>query len=197
MLVCTRKGNDVARRSRPPGFDMTYRPHESVFGPPLLVRLPSMLYLLSALGFAAFVAIGESSPSGSWAFQYVVAQDVRRFMSIRVFSTILMVSAMASIVRASMRGVRVYPDGVEVRDVLNLVVPKVRRYRWPQIECIILDGRHTIALDLWDGSRALLPRVGDRGLLEHTLEHVAAARAIPVRGGRGLDEVPEPEGEEE
>ena len=48
-----------------------------------------------------------------------------------------------------------------------------------------------IAIDLWDGSRAFLPEVADREGLASVLEKVAAARAIPVRGGAGLDEIPE------
>jgi hypothetical protein len=51
----------------------------------------------------------------------------------------------------------------------------------------------SVALDLWDGRRELLPRVSNRRKLENTLERVAAARAIPVRGGSGLDELFEPE----
>ena len=48
-----------------------------------------------------------------------------------------------------------------------------------------------MALDLWDGTRAYLPEVEDRASLAGALEKVAAARAIPVRGGVGLDDIPE------
>ncbi|HLV64599.1 MAG TPA: hypothetical protein VKY73_02255, partial [Polyangiaceae bacterium] len=68
---------------------------------------------------------------------------------------------------------------------------KLKRYRWAQIDRVILDLPHTVALDLWDGTRAFLPRVADRQGLGAALEKVAAARAIPVRGGAGLDEIPE------
>lgn len=162
---------------------MTYRPKESVFGAPIWARLPSFAYLLVALGVGAVVLLGESSGSNTWLFHYVVVQDKSRVMSIRTFSYILIASAVASVVRASMRGVRIYPDGVESRDVLSLVIPRLKRYRWPQIECIVLDQKTTIALDLWDGTRAFLPRVDDRQGLAQTLEQIAAARAIPVRGG--------------
>jgi len=161
---------------------MTYRPQESVFGPPLSARIPSVVYLLFALGVVVLVLLGEASSSGTWVFRYVVEEDTRRVMSIRTFAVILVVSSLASMVRTGMRGVRIYADGVEARDVLALV-PKLRRYRWPQIDCIVLDGRHHIALDLWDGSRAYLPDVSDRAALALALEHIAAARAIPVRGG--------------
>ncbi len=49
----------------------------------------------------------------------------------------------------------------------------------------------SVALDLWDGTRAILPEVSDRPSLSATLEKVAHARAIPVRGGHGLDELPD------
>lgn len=166
---------------------MTYRPQESVFGPPWLVRLPSALYLLLAAGVVALVGVGRSSASGTWAFRYVVEEDVGRVMSIGTFAGVLTASALASVVRAGMRGVRIYADGVETRDVLSLILPRLKRYRWPQIERVILDSSR-IGLDLWDGSRAYLPEVGDRAGLERALEHVALARAIPVRGGRLLPE---------
>lgn len=172
----------MPRRSRPPGFDMTYRPQESVFGPPILAKLPSFLYLASAVVIWGLVLAGEQSAPGTWLSHYVVDEDAARVMSIRTFATILTVSSLASVLRAGMRGVRIYSDGVEARDVLNFLVPKLRRYRWPQIEQIILDGS-LIAFDLWDGSRAYLPEVNDRSALAHALEHVALARAIPVRGG--------------
>jgi hypothetical protein len=168
---------------------MTYRPQESVFGPPLAARIPSVAYLLLALGVVVLVLVGESSASGTWLFHYVVEEDLRRVMSIRTFAAILVVSSVASLVRTNMRGVRIYPDGVEARDVMALV-PKLKRYRWPQIDGIVLDGRHHVALDLWDGSRAYLPTVSDRSALALALEQIAAARAIPVRGGSlSLDEI--------
>jgi hypothetical protein len=172
----------MARVSRPPGFDMTYRPEESVFGPPLVAKVPSFLYLAAAISVWVVVILGEQSASGTWLFHYVVEEDVGRVITIRMFAIILTLSSLATVVRAGMRGVRIYPDGVEARDVLNVIVPKLRRYRWPQIERILLDGS-LIAFDLWDGSRAYLPEVSERGALAAALEHIAAARAIPVRGG--------------
>jgi hypothetical protein len=161
---------------------MTYRPQESVFGPPFVARVPSLVYLLAALVVLGLVFLGERAESGTWLFHYVVEEDVRRVMSIRTFSVVLLVSSLASVFRAGMRGVRIYPDGIESRDVLNFIVPRLKRYRWPQIERIILDASQ-IGFDLWDGSRAYLPHVSDRDTLAATLEHIAAARAIPVRGG--------------
>lgn len=181
------------RPSRPPGFDMTYRPEECVFGPPWSSRIPSLVYLGCALAVGAVVLLGESSASGTVLFDYVVAQDAYRMMSIRTFALVLLIGALASVARTGMRGVRVYPDGVEARELRGLVIPRVRRYHWPQLECIVLDTKSSVALDLWDGRREYLPQVSNRKKLESTLERVAAARAIPVRGGVGLDEIVEPE----
>jgi hypothetical protein len=185
---------EVAERpSRMPGFDMTYRPEECVFGPPWTARIPSFVYLACGVLAAALVLIGENSGSNSALFDYVVVQDRGRVMSMRSFALVLLVGGVASVARTSMRGVRVYPDGVEARDVKNFVIPQVKRYQWPQMERIVLDMKSSVALDLWDGRRLFLPVVSNRRKLESTLERVAAARAIPVRGGVGLDEVVEPE----
>jgi len=180
------------RASRPPGFDMTYRPEECVFGPRFLARLPSLVYLAAALVVLSLVLIGENSPSTSGLFDYVVARDAQRVMGMRTLAIVLLIGAVASVVRSGMHGVRIYADGVETREVQHFIIPRVRRYQWPQMERIILDLKTTVALDLWDGQRAFLPRVGNLKKLVSTLERVAAARAIPVRGGSGLDEVIQP-----
>jgi hypothetical protein len=92
-----------------------------------------------------------------------------------------------------MRGVRVRGDGIEYRDIVSLLIPKLRRIRWAQLDRISLSRPGLVTLDLWDGTRAFLPRVQDYGLLAKTLEQVALARAIPLEGGAGLDDIPEEE----
>lgn len=169
---------------------MTYRPAASVFGPPWTQRVPSLVYLAVALTVVALVIIGERAPSNSWLHVYVVERDVQRVLGARTLAFVLLLSALAAIVRSGMRGVRLRPDGVEYRDVLALGWPRVKRFRWAQIDCIILD-QQSIALDLWDGTRAYLPDVSDRDGLSAALEKVGAARAIPVQGGVGLDELPD------
>lgn len=181
----------VARASRPPGFDMTYRPAETAFGPPLHQRVPSFIYLFAALAVVAVLAIAERSSPGSALYDWVIARDAGRIISSRTLAIVLMAGAVASIIRAGMRGVRIRGDGLEYREVLALGWPRVRRYKWAQIDRIILDSPGAIGLDLWDGTRAFLPLVSDRERLCATLEKVAAARAIPIRGGAGLDEIPE------
>ena len=180
----------MARASRPPGFDMTYRPTETSFGPPWLIRLPSLLYALLAASVVVVVLIAEGSSPSSWLYLNVVQRGVRGFMSARAFAGCLVVGAIASLLRSNMRGVRVRPDGVEYRDMVSLGIPRIRRFKWAQIDRVILDAP-SVALDLWDGTRAFLPDVSDRLSLSATLEKVAHARAIPVRGGSGLDELPD------
>ena len=44
----------MARPSRPPGFDMTYRPEKRMsFGPPLREQLPTYLYFTFAITSSA------------------------------------------------------------------------------------------------------------------------------------------------
>jgi hypothetical protein len=170
---------------------MTYRPAETTFPPPWSSRIPSFLYLAIAVVVVGVVILGHVSPTNSELHIWIVERDPRRLISSRTFATLIALSALAAAARASMRGVRIFPDGVEYRDVLVMGWPRVRRYRWAQIDCVVLDQPKTVALDLWDGTRAFLPDVADRTGLAAALEKVATARAIPVRGGVGLDEIPE------
>src|SRR3954470_12195946 len=186
----------VSRASRPPGFDMTYRPREAVYTVPWLERVPSLVYLAAALVVVVLVLVGEHSDPSSWLFNYVVVQDHVRLISSRTFAVVLTLGAIASVLRGNMRGVRIFADGVEAREITQLFFPRVRRYRWPQMALIVLDQRH-VAVELWDGQRAVLPAVGDREGLAAELERVAAARDIPVQGGRGLDEIPDPIADDE
>jgi hypothetical protein len=181
----------VARPSRPPGFDMTYRPQEASYGPYWTDRIPSYCYASFAAVAVLVLLIAEHSGTESSLFHFIVQRDHERVIGVRTLVAILVGGAVCSLIRTGMRGVQVRGDGIEVRDVTNIIVPRVRRIRWPQIDAIILDQPSRVAFDIWDGSREFLPRVSDRKGLEATLEAVGAARAIPVVGGKGLDEIPE------
>lgn len=157
----------------------------------MLLRIPSILYAACAVAAVVLVLVAEASPSTSWLYINVVERGVRGIMSARTFAGCLVVGAIGSLLRTSMRGVRVRGDGVEYRDVVSLGIPRIKRFKWAQIDRVILDAPRGVALDLWDGTRATLPDVSDRPSLSATLEKVAHARAIPVRGGKGLDELPE------
>lgn len=171
------------RPSRPPGFDMTYQPEECRFGPTWLARLPSLLYLAIALVVGLLVLVGENSGANSRLFDYVVVQDAGRVMSIRTLAIVLLVGAVSAVLRTGMRGIRIVPGGVETRDVTSLFMPKVRRYTWPQMECIILDSKRSIALDLWDGRRDYLPKLAIEGCWKRLWS--ASLRPVPFRSEAG------------
>lgn len=172
---------------------MTYRPTERVFLAPWQSRLPSLVYLAVAVTILVVVLVAERSPSNSVLFIQLIEKNSRRIITPRTFAILICISAASAAIRTGMRGVRIRGDGIEYRDVIAFVWPKLRRLRWPQMDCLVFDLPGEIAVDLWDGSRAYLPRVQDRQGLIATLESVAAARAIPVRGGLGLDDIPEAE----
>lgn len=175
---------------------MAYRPREGIFGPPLRVWLPSLLYLGVALAVVCLVVAAQQAPTNSWLFVTVVEGDAQRAVGSKVCATLLLVSAVSTVLRTAMRGVRVYGDGLELRDVVLFGWPRMKRYRWAEIDRIVLDQPTWIALDLWDGTRAFLPQVSDRAALSRALEKVGYMRAIPVRGGVGLDDLPEMGAEE-
>jgi hypothetical protein len=173
---------------------MTYKPVKTQsFGPPVSAHVPSLLYLALAVALVALVIVGSASANGSWLFRYVVEADSQRLLGSRALAAIVLASAVAAVLRARMRGVIVHPEGLEARDILGAVWPRVRRFAWPQIDKIVLDAGQTIAVDLWDGRREWLPKVGERAELAAVLERVAMARAIPISGGTGLFDPPEVE----
>lgn len=181
----------MARPSRPPGFDMTYRPAETAFGPPLVAHLPSLFYLVCAIGAVITVFLAYQAPAGSFLYNQIVERSLQGVIGARTVAWLLVASAVASLIKTSMRGVRIRPDGLEFREMLSLGIPRLRRYKWAQIDRILLDAPSAIVLELWDGTHAYLPEVSDREQLGSALEKVAMARAIPVRGGGGLDELPD------
>lgn len=181
----------MARPSRPPGFDMTYRPTETAFGPPLVAHLPSALYLVCAIGAAVTVFFAYQAPAGSFLYQQIVLRSAQGLIGARTVSLLLVLGAISSLVKTSMRGVRIRPDGLEFREVVSLGIPRLRRYKWAQIDRILLDSPSAIVIELWDGTHQFLPDVSDREQLGAALEKVAQARAIPVTGGEGLDELPD------
>jgi hypothetical protein len=171
---------------------MTYRPVKTqTFGPPVSAHVPSLVYLVLAVALVALVVMGSASASGSWLFRYIVEEDSQRVLGARPLAAIVLVSALAAVLRARMRGVIVHPEGLEARDSLGVGWPRVRKFAWPQIDKIVLDAGQTIAVDLWDGRREWLPKVGERAELAAVLERVALARAIPISGGTGLWEPPD------
>ncbi len=186
----------MARQSRPPGFDMTYRPDKrQTFGPPLRERALTIAYVTVAAVIVSVIIYGQNAPSNSVFFKYVVEGDRHRVVSSSVCAIILGVSATAAFLREQMRGVVIHPDGIELRELLSFGLPKVRRLTWTQIDRMSVPAAlpspkkktpSSIRLDLWDGSRTWLPTVANPAALGLILERVALARAIPIEGGTGL-----------
>jgi hypothetical protein len=183
----------MARPSRPPGFDMTYRPERRIsFGPPLRQRMPSFAYLTFALAVCGVIIYGQHAPSSSMVFHYVVEGDSGRLIPSSVCAIILICSALAGVLREQMRGVILHPEGIDVRELLSLGWPRVRRFHWSQIDRVFVPSAQgvteakLIRLDLWDGTRTWLPDVAKASELGMMLERVALARAIPIEGGTGM-----------
>ncbi|MFO0552616.1 MAG: hypothetical protein U0271_29770 [Polyangiaceae bacterium] len=201
----------MSRPSRPPGFDMSYRPERVNFMPPWSARLPATLYF----GFATVVGLGvivaRFLPSSTWLYRVVVIGDNHRVLTSQGCAALLFASALAALVRQQMAGVVVRPDGIETREVLPLGIPRLRRWTWAQIDrvgipAVSSDGiktgvlgapRKKIRLDLWNGRQEYLPDVEKKTDLAVMIERVALARAIPIEGGTGvLDELGSPFDEE-
>lgn len=156
-------------------FEMAYNPSPNerlVFGPPLWQRIPSLVFLgfAGALAFATFLA-HSGSPNTS-LYRFIVAENRTPLV------WVIAIAALATFVRSGLLGVIVTRDGVESR-TLSLGIPKVRRYRWAQIDRVILDNE-SVLLELWNGTYERLPKVRDgRGLVD-LLERVAAGRGRQV-----------------
>jgi hypothetical protein len=182
---------------------MTYRPERRIaFGPPLRQRAASLAYLAFALAVCGVIVYGQHAPTSSIFFRYVVEGDSGRVIPSSVCAIILTCSAIAAVLREQMRGVVLHPDGIDVRELLSLGWPRVRRFHWSQIDRVFVPradapatvdkavgragGAKSIRLDLWDGTRQWLPDVARASELGMMLERVALARAIPIEGGTGL-----------
>jgi hypothetical protein len=164
-------------------FEMSYSPPSAArtkFGPPLRSRLPSAAYLLAALALGATVLYAYTvAPSNSRLFVWAVEGDRDRPVSAYILAVVIVVSAVATVIRTHMRGVLVSEQWIEARYLLPLGIPKAKRWGWPQVLRIVIDGRR-IALELWDGSFEKLPVVASpRELLQLVMQH-AQRRHIDV-----------------
>ncbi|MGC4070790.1 MAG: hypothetical protein QM784_40170 [Polyangiaceae bacterium] len=73
----------MARPSRPPGFDMTYRPSERVFLPPWQQRVPALLYFVISSAILVIVLVAEASSSNSQLYVRIIEENSRRIISPR------------------------------------------------------------------------------------------------------------------
>jgi len=209
----------MARHSRPPGFDMTYRPTKATFLLPWQLRLPATIYFAAACIVVVAVAGAPLLPHHTWVYQFIVEEDRYRFLTAPAFAIFVFTSALAAILRQQLTGVVVRPDGIETREVMLFGMPRIRRHAWIQIDRVAIPpspvstpglapspttdtGRRPfkkIRLDLWNGSHEFLPDVAKNVDLAVIIERVALARAIPIEGGTGLiDDLGDPfDGEED
>jgi hypothetical protein len=145
-------------------FEMSYSPPSrsgasAKFGPPWKTRIPSALYLLAALVLGGVVLYAYAwAPSNSSVFDWVVEGDRHRPISANVLTIVILVSAAATVLRTHMRGVLVSREWIEARYLLPLGIPRARRWGWPQVQRVIVDGTR-IGFELRDGSFERLPEV--------------------------------------
>lgn len=156
-------------------FEMAYNPNPDdrfVFGPPIWQRLPSLLFL----GFAGFVGlaalVAHNSPASSSLHHFIVTEGRTPLVFI------IVLAAIATFVRAGLRGVIVTSDGVETR-TLSMGFPRVKRYRWAQIDRVVLD-KDEVLFELWNSEYERLPKVNKAEELVNLLERIAISRGRQV-----------------
>ncbi|HXS16483.1 MAG TPA: hypothetical protein VN764_04825, partial [Polyangiaceae bacterium] len=64
----------MARPSRPPGFDMTYRPMAEFFGPPWAMRAPALAHGALAVVVISVVFLAERGTLGDGLYHYLFQQ---------------------------------------------------------------------------------------------------------------------------
>jgi hypothetical protein len=163
-------------------FEMAYSPRHSDrfrFGPPTRQMVPSLVFVALAIGLLLTVVLGQASGSSTRIGQWLADQDRGRPIGSLGLGIIILVSALGTVARATMRGMIVRADGVEARYLLALGVPRIRKWAWPQVERIIVDDR-SIMFELWDGQYERLPDVKDHKGLCDLLERIASGRKIRV-----------------
>jgi hypothetical protein len=166
---------------------MTYRPAAEFYGPPLKARLVAFVHAGVAVGIAALVYFVERGPTDSALYHYMFS--TKHMVDTHVAAFAFAMSSVFSILRDGMRGVKIRADWIEYREMVSAVWPRVRRYRWAQIDRVVFEPSGAISLDLWDGRREILPDVRAMESLRQVLERLATARAIPVHGGVGVDDL--------
>jgi hypothetical protein len=156
-------------------FEMAFDPSPGdrfVFGPPLWQRLPSLLFVAFAGFLAAGAIVAHNGPSNTALYRFMVAENRTPLVIVIVFA------AIATFIRSGLRGVVVTREGVETR-TLSLGFPRVRKWRWAQIDRVVLDQKDVL-FELWNGSYERLPRVGDAEKMVDLLERVAIGRGRQV-----------------
>ncbi len=164
-------------------FEMTYEPPSAgeciKFGPPMRTRIPSAIYLALSGLFGVVTLIAYNAPQGSFLFRWAVEGDRIRPLSVSVIAVVLLVSSVATVIRTHMRGVIVTDDWIEARYLLPLGIPRARRWGWPEVTRILVDGT-SAGLEMYHGSFERLPEVADGQALVNLLVHHATQHRIDV-----------------
>jgi hypothetical protein len=165
-------------------FEMAYEPgpkDRHAFGPPLVQVLPSLLYLAFGLVVVGVVVAAHAGSSNSSLYTWVVEGDRGRPLGSVPLSIIILLSGVATVARAMMRGVIVSGQGIETRTVLPMGIPRVRKYAWAQVDRFVIDDKNkSVVMELWSGEYERLPAVKDADGLARVVEGVAAARKKQV-----------------
>lgn len=163
-------------------FEMAYSPVESDrfrFGPPFSQRIGSLLFLAAAIGLVVAIGMAYAGVGGSRLRAWVLEEDGQRVIGATSFATLLLISAVGTVVRAGMRGIVVTAEGIEARYILPMGIPRVRKWSWSQIDRFLIDEASTM-LELWDGTYEQLPKVAEKPKLDALLQRIAAARGKRV-----------------
>ncbi|WP_146648378.1 hypothetical protein [Labilithrix luteola] len=163
-------------------FEMAYspdKPERFAFGPPLSQRIGSLLYMSFALILAGAVLLAYNGSSNSRLFTWIVEGDRHRPFGSIPLTIIVFCSALATVVRASLRGVIVTGDGVEARYLLPMGVPRIRKWNWAQIDRLVI-ADDDVMLELWNGTYEHLPKVRDGKKLADLLERIGGARGRTI-----------------
>jgi hypothetical protein len=164
-------------------FGMAYSPiarRAVAFGPPLRQQLFSILFcafggaLVSLVITAYYVASSNSA-----LYVWIVNGDRARPLPAAMLATVVLLSAIGTLIRARMRGVLVHPDGIEARYLLPMGIPRLKRWTWAQVERLVLDDDGAM-LELWDATYERLPDVARPKELGELLERIASERRILV-----------------
>jgi hypothetical protein len=164
-------------------FEMSYSPlsgEKTKFGPPLNERIPSALYLAGAGVMAAVVSYAYGfAPPTSRIFNWVVEGDRNRPISADILTIVVVVSALATVIRTHMKGVLVSDDWIEARYLLAFGIPRARRWGWPQVLRLIVDDAN-VAFEFWDGTYERLPKVARSAELVSLLRQHAVRHRIDI-----------------
>ena len=156
-------------------FEMAYNPNPDdrfAFGPPIWQRLPSLLFLGFAAVLGTATLLAHTGSSNTSLYRFIVAEGRTPLVFV------IVLAAIATFVRSGLRGVIVTREGVETRS-LSMGFPRVKKYRWAQIDRVVLD-RENVLFELWNGTYERLPKVRDGSKMTDLLERVAIGRGRPV-----------------